>query len=88
MVIGMFYLEGEFRHVVHGDRDDDDTETSDGQTGAVNCLVNPSDVRGVRVDGVKTENRHCERDYNVMMKVKVTSIGHISLKHACFSLSK
>ena len=60
-----YYLEGEFRHVVHGDRDDDDAEGSDDKTGAVNRLVDASDERGVRVDGVKTENRHRERDYSV-----------------------
>ena len=69
---GDFYLEGEFGHVVHGDRDDDDAQDSDDQTGAVNRFVNASYVRGVRVDGVKTENRHRKRDYNVTVMVKVS----------------
>ena len=59
------YLEGEFGHVVHGDRDDDDAEGSDDKTGAVNRLVDAFDERGIRVDGVKTENCHRERDYKV-----------------------
>ena len=69
--LGYSYLEGEFGHVVHGDRDDNNTADSNGETGAVNRFVNASDVGGVRIDGVKTENRHRERDCSVKYSVEV-----------------